>query len=355
MIDLKELIHAAQSGNGVVRIPAGTHVIHEGPICHLRASLAIIGEGEGVTRLVFDSCSGPMFFFEQEGAQQPHGLTIEGVSFVARGQCGTGIVVSYASPEATSDHYRQSVRLRDVSVSSGSDGSWRNGISIHDAWNITMDNVYVSGSSAGGVWDNLEGAGISLHRMCVNAHFTNVRTNFWAVGIEVHADRHNTEGIFCSNCSMVGVKRGVWIRGNPSLTTGRISTFNWTGGMIEGRTGGVKGGSAGIHLQNVWTALITGCQMITETITLNVENTYGVIAQDCHGIVVSACDINAWTHGVFTTGDCRGILVANNTFTNTATQVVLNPGTVDSRSGPNVRVNDQLNEQDWGERNVFVA
>ncbi len=351
MYDFTAALSAAQQGNGCVRIPAGEHYVKRGPILHPMRSVALIGEGEGVTRLVFENDAGLSFNFTQDGAQQPHGLTMEGLTLAARGACQTALGVSYGSPGSTNDHYRPSVRLRDVRIESGSNGSWANGIDLADAWNVTLDNVYVSGSSADGVWNNMRGAGIALHRMCVNAHLTNVRTNFWATGIQVHADKCNTEGLFFSNCSMVAVKRGLWVKGNPSVSPGRISTVNWTGGMIEARVGGVKGGSAGVHLEHVHTALITGCQFITETISANVENTYAAILQNCRGVVIAGCDMNAWTHGVMTTGDCKAIVSSANTFTNCDAQLVFSPGTCDSRSGGHVRVNNELNEQDYGDNN----
>ncbi len=306
------------SDSRCTRLSAGDYAV--GPqYLYPARSISIIGEGEGVTRLHFDECGGPHFNFAQSGYQQPHGLTMEGLSLVAKGRCGTALSVNYGAPEKTSDHYRPSVRLTNVVVESGDGGSWANGIDLADAWNVTLDNVYVSGSSANGVWNDLSGVGINFRRMCVNAHLTNVRTNFWATGIQAHSDgRCNTEGIFAANCSMVGVKRGVWIRGSRKVFPHRISTFSWVGGMIEARVGGVVGGSAAFHLDAVHTALIQGCQMLTETVTENVERTFGVFIENCRQVIVTGNDINSWTNGVHSQGDCSQIVSENNTFVNCA-------------------------------------
>lgn len=313
------------------------------PPCSSR--LSIRGDGANVTTLIGDGVSAFDLTFEQSGMQQPHGVTIRDIGFRALGTAGTALRISYGKPSLTSDHFRPSVSVSDVVVESGDTGHWADGIDIEGAWNVTLNNVFVSGNSCYGVWDDMSGAGVTLRGMCVNAHLTNVRTNFWAVGLKVHANGGpNTEGVFCSNCSMVAVKRGVWIQGNPEFQ--RISTFTWNGGLVECRVGGVVGGSAAFHLQNVWTALITGCQMISETITENLENTYGVVAQDSSGVVVSSCDINAFILGVATTGHCRAVCVHGNTFTNVANQVVFNEGTERSRSFGNVLFNGEPNEVD---------
>lgn len=341
---------------GRLHIPAGLFRITSPITTTCGKSISITGDGAGVAALLFDQTSGLTLNFTQSLlCQQPNGLTFRDVALQAIGDCGNALVVTYGAPTVTNDHYRPSVTLRDLRVESSSTGRWANGIDIADAWNVTLDNVFVSGDSAFGVWNNMDGVGINLRRMCVNAHFTNVRCNFWAVGFKAHAETLNTEGIFCSNCSMVAVKRGVWIKGNPALPAPRISTFTWVGGMIEARVGGVIGGSAAFHLQHLWSGLITGCQMLAETITDNVEFTYGVVPQDCAGIVVTNCDINALTHGVLTTGDCKSINVAHNTFTNVAAQVTFNPGTKNSRSAGNTCFNNTRAEVDHDGSNLITT
>jgi len=343
------LFELLQGGGGVLFIPTGRYKLTRPLVATmLQVSIVIRGEGQGLSILEADHAGDLLQFgFEQKGARQPYGLEMAGVGLRCIGRCGTALVVDYGNPSVTNDHFQPSTTLRDVVVASGPSGSWANGIKISDAWNVTMDNVYVSGDSAGGIWDRMSGNGIELARMCVNSHFSNVRCNFWATGFKYDAgDGPNTEGLFFTNCSMVAVKRGVWLRGNPNAKAARVSTLTWCGGLIEARVGGVRNGSAAFHLQHVWTALISGCQMITETITENVENTYALCVQDCSGVVVVGCDLNAWIYGVLTTGHCRAISVNGNTYTNVATQVVFNAGTEGSRSYGAVLFNNPPREVD---------
>lgn len=310
------------------------------------AKISFFGDGANVSTLYFQNCAGIDLSFSQNGQQQPYGLTMRNIGLRALGKCGTAIRVSYGAPPTTNDHNQPSLTLSNVQVMSDGEGSWDNGIDIEGAWNPLLENVWASGDSCGGNWNAMRGVGVNLRGMCVNAHLSNVRTNFWAVGLQAHStDGRNTEGIFCNNCSMVGVKRGVWIKGDPLAPAPRISTLTWTGGLIECRVGGVTGGSAALHLEHVWTALISACQMITETISLNVENTYAVTLNECHGVVVTACDMNAFIFGLATVGACEAINTNGNTFTNTAVQTVFNAGTIRSRSYGHTLVN--VDKQEW--------
>lgn len=335
-------IEAAILRQGSVELPPGRYLwTQPGDFLIRRNQLAIVGRSPNVSRLIVPGNNGPRFVLEQDNIHQPFGLHLEGLSFCALGAMGSGTAlrVTAGRPVASNEHYDSPLRIRNVSVRSSSGGWWSNGIEVEGVWNPLLQDVFISGNSCGMDWNAMRGAAVNLRGMCVNAHLDNVRANFWAEGIKVHAESHNTEGIFCSNCSMVAVKRGVWLRGNPAAGAGRISTFTWHGGLIENRVGGVKGGSAAFHLEHVWTALIQGSQMITETME-TLEETYGVIPQDCHGVVVTGCDINAYKKGVFTTGACRSINVHGNTFTNCPTQVEFTPGTTNSRSAGNTRTNN---------------
>jgi hypothetical protein len=338
---------AAAHANGAAYIPAGDYICPRPIILEDIASrFSVFGDGPNVSRLC-PTGEGIRLGFLQDGAQQPHGVVMRGFGLKARGRAGRALTVSYGQPEVTNDHYRPAVSLTDMQIESGNEGSFANGILIEGAWGPRLRNVFISGSAADAQWNKLSGVGLELRGYCVNAKLDNVDCNFWKTGLQAHASEDtNTEGIFASNCTMVGVQRGVWIKGHES-GAGRISTFNWTGGMIEGRFKGVveSNGKAAFHLERVWTALITGCQMISDTIETD-GLSYGVVPQDCHGVVVTGCDINAFARGVLTTGDCRGISVHGNTFTNVANQVHFTQGTKRSRSYGNVRVNNEFAEFD---------
>jgi hypothetical protein len=353
---------ALQDGTGVHLLP-GRHRITRA----LRFSaaecqrIAITGCGPGISVLVCDNCDGPSFAFAQDLLSQRGGLIAMNFSIAASGKCGTGLAVSYGEPFVTQDHYRSSLLFRDLAVESSDAGSFAHGIDIESAWNVTLDNVFCSGDTSritAGNWNGLRGRGITFRRSCVNVHLSNVRTNFFETGLHVHArNSHNTEGIFCQNCSMVGVGIGVWIKGNPHYQIGdnavpRISTFTWTGGLIECRVGGSAGLRAAIFLEHVWTALITGAQFLAEKVPVqgtDAHPTYGVLLAHTNGAVINACDINAWNYGIHTAGPCLGISANACTFTNVEKQVIFAPGTTASRSGGHVRVNNTPFE--WSDDN----
>jgi len=350
---IQSALEAAVAANGCLYIPAGNfRVTRPLGLADLRSQVAIRGDGPNISVLVaHDGTDVLRLSFEQLGAMQPWGLSLMDIGFRAVGRAGTAITISYGNPEVTNDHYRPSTVLRNVVVASDHLGSWSNGINITAAWNITMSDVNVSGDSAGGNWNAMSGAGIQLNRMCVNAHFSNVRCNFWATGVYYNAaGGGNTEGLFFNNCSIIGVQRGVWITGNSAQPAPRVSTLTWTGGLIECRVGGVQGGSAAFHLMHVWTALITGAQMIAETLPTT-HTTYAVFADNCAGLVLTGCDFNAWHFGLYTVGACRAINSHGNTYTNCETQNCFNRGTVGSRSFGHVLFNNTPRDQDDGGTN----
>ncbi len=333
---------AALACNGAVYVPPGQYLAKsEIGFPTTAARIAFFGDGSNVSTIYAQGCSALNLNFAQNGAQQPYGATIRNLGIRALGKCPLGIRVSYGQPVSTNDHNQPALTMSNLLVASDGEGSFTDGILIEGAWNPTLENVFISGYSHGGQWNELAGTGVELRGMCVNAHLTNVRFNFFQTGLKAHGSAAgNTEGIFCSNCSMVGTQRGVWIKGVLD-GTGRISTFEWKGGMIESRFTGVgaQHGKAAFHFERVWTTLVQGCQMLGDTIDCQ-GISYGVIPQECHGVVVSGCDINAFNQGVFTTGDCRAMNINGNTFTNVAFQVVFTNGTVSSRSYGHTLVNN---------------
>ena len=339
---------AALGTNGTVYIPSGSYLITE-PICfpETAARIAFVGDSANTSLIYTQECGGFNLAFAQSGAQQPFGATIRNLGLHALGKCGEAIRISYGVPDVTNDHNQPSTLIRDVEIVSSVEGAYSAGVDLQGAWNPLLENVFASGDSCGGNWDGMKGDGIVLRGMCVNAHVSNCRLNFWANGLRAASkDNRNTEGLFIANTSMVAVKRGVWITGDPNVVAPRISTLTMVGGLIELRVSGVEGTSAAVWLQHVWTALITGVQVITDSIEKPL--TYGVVAEDSVGVVVSCCDMNAVNYGIHTAGVSRAINASSCTFTNCKHQLVFAPGTADSRSYGHVLFNNAPNELDYG-------
>jgi hypothetical protein len=312
-----------------IYLPYGDYLITDDLSLSCDNPVVVYGDSQQASKLLFDGCPGLLYNFYQHGIQQPVGLVMRHLGLSARGGCGTGLSIGYGNPAVTNDHYRGAVNLRDVAIESSDQGHWIGGVKLDGVWNATLDNVYASGDPAGGVWNNMAGSGLSLEGLCVNLKATNCRFNFWATGVYAHGITHNHEGLFFSNCSMVAVKRGAWVKGNPEYMAGntlapRIHTFNWMGGMIENRFTGVTGGLAAFHLENVWSSSIVGCQMITDTLA-TLEASYGVIAQNCQRVMVSACEINAYQYAIATTGESGGHCFRDNAIANCSSGVVLSP------------------------------
>ena len=346
---LQVTLEAVKAVGGCFYLPPGVW-LHSKPLSALGGArgVSMRGDGDNVSVLLNTGlAAGLVFSFEQRGPGQPHGLRMLDIGMRAAGRCGTALTISYGNPPSTSEHYQASTVIRGVSIVSGPEGSWANGIDVEAAWNVMMTDVCVSGDAAEGNWGYMSGSGIHFRRYCVNAKLTNVKCNYWAVGFFYTSEGGgNTEGLFFSNCDMVAVQRGLWIIGNPDAQAPRMSTLTWTGGMIECRVGGVTGGSAAFHLQCVWTALIVGCQFITEVIPAD-HITYAVFLDNACGVVVTGCDFNAWHYGVYTVGFCKAVNVHGNTMTNVGTLTCFNGGTNRSRSYGNVAFNGEVVEEDW--------
>jgi hypothetical protein len=325
-------------GGGALQLPPGIYYLDSIVLSGVDCPLAIIGCAPGVSQLLLHG--GIDIEFEQVGIRQPHQITLANFGLSPAGRGATALRVAARHNNMTNEHDVSPLRISGVSVESNHARAWGRGVVLSGVWNAQLRDLFISGSTEGvdpttGDWSTLSGAGITLEDMCVNATLTNVHTNFWAEGIKAHAGQLNTEGIFCSNCTMVGVKRGVWLKGNPSGGPGpRIHTMNWTGGMIENRAGSVSGGIAAFHLESVWSATIQGCQMITETMD-TLETTYGVIAQDCRRTIVNGCEINAYHMPFLSTGESIGHVVSGNAFPNCYTNACFSPGAQGCVAGGN--------------------
>lgn len=321
-------------GGGVLQIPPGTYFLDRLIIPRLSCPLAIVGQGPGVTEIFCQE--GIDITMAQLGIRQPHRLQLANFSMstLRRNGTATGITIRADHNHATNEHFLSPLRISNVEVTSDDVYRWGNGIRLVGVWNAQLDHCFVSGGTSGvdaalGDWSALSGSGVTLEDMCVNITLNNCHLNFWAEGLKAHAGPLNTEGIFCSNCQMVGVKRGAWIRGNPAGGPGpRIHTFHWQGGMIENRAGQVRHGIAAFHLEHVWSASIIGCQMVTETME-TLEPTYGVIPQECRDIKVTGCDINAYHHAFLCTGEARGHIVKNNTMPHCFNSVTFSRDAID--------------------------
>lgn len=345
---IQKCVLAAAAVNGCVYFPAGRYKSNR-PITlvNSKAKISIRGDGPNVSVCV--ATAGVTFFafsFQQLGITQPYGTNFEDLGFRPIGVAGTAISLDYGSPTATSDHFQPSTIIRNVVIASEEASSWSRGIYVRSAWNVCMTDVFISGSPQAGTWEALSGNAIEFERLCANSHFVNVHCNFWANGFFYSSGGGpNTEGLFFSNCSMVAVKKGVYILGDASQPTPRMSTFTWSGGLIECRVGGVvTNGGAAFHLVNVWTGLITGCQLITEA--LPPDPTYGFFLDNCAGIVVTGCDINAWIYGLVSVNNSKAINSHGNTYTNVATQNLFGTATVGSRSYGHVYFNNAPNDVD---------
>jgi hypothetical protein len=346
-------VMTALACNGAVLLPPGRLLITK-PISfpEVAANLSIMGCGSNVSVIVARETQAFDFTFAQRGAQQPWGCQLSGFAIEAEGECPLAVSLSYGWPSVSNDHNQAPNLIRHVQVVSGIGGYWKEGLKIVGAWNMMLENVWLSGNSCDGDWSKLSGTGINLRGSCVNCHMSNCRANFWADGILVttRPDGPNTEGLFVNNCSMVGVKRGITVVGNKNAPAPRMSTLTVVGGLIECRVGGVSVEeiSAGIYLTDVWTCLVTGVQILTECLPPEGKVTYGILGIDSAGVVATACDINAVLHGFHIGGESRACACHGNTFTNVKEQVVLAPNTVQSRSYGNVQFNDPEFEWSWG-------
>lgn len=353
---LQACVMTALACNGAVQLPPGRILItHCISFPETAANLSIFGLGSNVSVIVARGCQAFDFNFAQSGAQQRWGVQLRSFSIRAEANCPLAVSLSYGWPAVSNDHDQAQNLIRDVQIVSSTDGVWQNGIKIVGAWNMMLENLWVSGDSHGGEWGKLCGTGIQFRGSCVNVHLSTCRVNFFADGIHVSTrpGGPNTEGMFVTNVSMVAVKRGITIVGSPAAPAPRMSTLTVTGGLIECRITGVgpEEVSAGIFLQHVWTSLVTGVQILTEALPPDGKVTYGILGVDCAGVVATACDFNAMLHGFHIAGASKACACHGNTYTNCKEQVVFAPNTADSRSYGNVRFNDPFFEWSWSEQN----
>jgi hypothetical protein len=324
------------NGNGSVYLPAGNYLctaditLLNTPACNL----TVYGDGPNVSIITQSGVNGLNLAFLNIGVDQPNRLVIENLGFQRTGQAGTGIIISYGNPAATSTHLAQSVIISNVSVKSdGGSNCWINGIDITSAWNCELSNVFVSGNPQGGTWANLAGDGIVLRRACNNSHFVNVQAGFFLNGFHylamgATANDANSQGLMFSNCSFTATRNGVLIEGNGNASPApSVIGFQWAGGLTD-----LRGTLVGFDLRYVTDSRISGAFIIDGT---GVGTSVGVSLANCKNVIVTACDIFAMNKGVITSGTTDSITVKGNIFTGVTTQVNFTGSTTNSRSGDN--------------------
>jgi hypothetical protein len=325
---------ASVTGNGSVYFPAGNYKIVSAitlaslPLCNI----SLIGDGPNVSTITQTSAltNGINFTFENVGVTQPYRVFISDLGFKCTAAAGIAIRVSYGNPVSTSSHFNSGPVIDNVAIaSSDSSGSWRDGIEVESAWNTKITNTSISGNAFGAVWAALQGAGIKIKRYCVNTHISDVQINFFFTGIYyttvgATASDGNTEGLFCSNNSIVACRRGVWLQGNPSATNPWLTGFQWDGGLIE-----LRGGIAGIQIEACSEVHITGSYIIDGATGAGAK---GVYMGTCEDVNISNNQFYAFDYGVVTVGTCKFIVASTNAFRGGNEQVRFDVGTTESRS-----------------------
>ena len=301
------------------------------------ANIAIFGDGPDVSIInqTQVGSGGLDFSFKNTGTQQPYTCTIKDVGFETTVVAGTAILISYGNPASTSTHYNHGPLVTNVGVRSNDSGYWATGIDLESAWNAKITDCSISGSPFGGTWTSMIGSGIRLRRSCVNAHILNNSINFWFTGLYYSAEGAgaafpNTEGLFCENNSMVAVRRGVWIQGNPTATFSRMTGFQWIGGLVE-----LREGIAAIQLEACSEARVSGSYLIDAS-SPSSATVIGVYMGTCENVTINGNQIYAMGFGVRTTGTCNRVIVSANNFRGGGDQVYFEDGSVDCRSSLNI-------------------
>lgn len=362
---INNALTAAIDANGCLYFPAGSYLINSTlSRSSLTCRLSIKGDGADVSRIIRGGGSSGNGFdlgFAQSGIKQPYGVQFQGISVRVNpgtGAAGTGIIVTYGTPSSTSDHQNAMTEFRNVHVTSedNSTSAWSNGIDISGAWNVMMDDVLCVGTTYGVTttnpqnWSALAGSGVVLRYFCVNSHFTNVRCNFWQNGIYYVPSGGFTEGLFFTNCVMVGVWKGANISGSGT----RIAVFEWVGGMVEMRVSHATAAAA-FSLSLVEWVQIHGCMSVTESPSSPPANVYFALLDNVNSASVVG---NSWslalTDGVKTTGTCQAIVVVGNNSQCSGDDVTFGSSTSYSRSFGNVKRGAWTSEVDNGSNNSIV-
>lgn len=327
----------SEAGRGGVYIPSGKYKISaaiemaDTP----DANISFFGDGPN-TSIIYQiqaGSNGLDLTFKNTGVQQPFTCTIKNLGFETNAIAGTAIVISYGNPASTSTHYNHGPLIENVGVRSDDTGYWATGIDLESAWNAKITDCSISGSPFGGTWTSLIGSGIRLRRLCANTHILNNSINFWYTGLYYSAEgssasNANAEGIFCSNNSLVAIRRGVWIQGNASASSPWMTGFQWNGGLIE-----LRGGLAGLQLEACSQARVNGAYIIDGATG---AGAIGVYMGTCTDVIVSNNQVYALDFGVVTIGTCSFIEVSDNAFRGGGAQVTFAVGCSESRSSGNI-------------------
>lgn len=339
--DYLEIAAAANTlignGGGGLYFPAGTYRITAQITIanNSNVNISIYGDGQNSSIIRQDSigANGFSITFANSGILQPSRANIRDLGFQTGSvAAGTAIVVTYGSPASTSSHYNEGLTVTNVTIKSSDTGYWNTGIDLQNGWNAKITNCTISGGSQGGVWASLVGSGIRLRGSCVNTHILNNQMNFFYTGLYYEAGGAgagypNTEGLFCSNNSVVACRRGAWLQGNLTATSPWITGFQWTGGLIE-----LRGGIAGLQLEGCSQARVGNAYIIDGATG---AGAIGVYMGTCEDIIIDGNQFYALDFGAVTVGVCQFITVSNNVFRGGGAQVTFADGATECTSSGN--------------------
>lgn len=328
---------------GTVYFPAGIYRIALAILSpnSPASSIAFVGDGPNVSVLKQTTAGAGAInaqSLNDSSIFQNNRVTITGLGFTTSAAGGTAIVISFGNPATTAGHYSQAVVIDNVSIKSdGALGNWSNGIDITSGWSCQISNVFISGNPVANVWTNLTGDGIRMRRYCVNSQFSNVQVGFmenffhWTAEGTTATDG-NTEGLLFTNCCATATRRGVYIEGNGNATVPRVSGLVWTGGMLD-----LRGPIAGFDLVRVEDFHISNVMIVEDGAS---GTNYGIRCNTCADGMVSNVDFFVFDFGLWTTGTCSAITIANCVFRGGVTQVAWNSGATNCKSGQGFVVKD---------------
>lgn len=226
LVDVTAAIQAAvtAASGKRLKIIAGTYKL-TAQINLPNASIALLGDGIGVTNLLWTSAvaSGLAATYSSIASQ----LSVENLSLKTNVANG-GVAINAAWPVTTS-WTKVTASLRNVEIAPFTLAStyWGTGIQLDYAWNAVIDNPHIRGS------DNTVSmaAGISLLNRSNDVHIKDAHIFFCASGVQTG---DLCEGTSIANQRMVYVNYGVF--SSPSADAPYLSV---NGGHIAALIGGV--------------------------------------------------------------------------------------------------------------------
>lgn len=267
---LQTALTAATQTGVALRIPGGTYIVDQ-PVMSYGKPVSIMGDGIGITRVVFTGEGGFDFRFDAQSPKgPPQSLHMRGLTIESRGHCEYAISAKW---DRYQPNAQGSLWLSDMQITRADDGtgSFGSGIRLQNCFVGGLRDIIMVGDDA-----HESEVGLDLID-CTSIKVIGCDVNRYAVGVRGRAPGcAQQEGIDFTNCKFYDCDTGA------DFVSALELRFLGCHMNINGANA-----SAAMRLHKVGQSYVSNCLLYAGGIAGNPDDQDGIVMSECNGLFVN--------------------------------------------------------------------